>query len=88
MRSRVAMRLLSPLLDKPYFTARQAREQGVSSSTLNHYIKTGRIRRIRRGVYQAGDYYNPAAFRWQDLAEIASAMQGGGDLPDFSSCCV
>ena len=50
MRPAVVLLLLVPLLGKPYFTAREARELGVHPSALNHYVKTGRIKRISRGV--------------------------------------
>ncbi len=35
-----------------YFTARQAREHGVSSQLLNHYVRGGRYEPVRRGLYR------------------------------------
>lgn len=77
MRPAVAMLLLVPLLGKPCFTAREARELGVHPAVLNHYVKTGRIKRVGRGVYQGSDYRNPSAFRWQDLVEAVNSVKGG-----------
>ncbi len=77
MRPAIALFLLVPLLGKPYFTARDARELGVHPSVLSHYVKTGRIKRVSRGVYQGSEYHNPSAFRWQDLVEAAYSTKGG-----------
>jgi predicted transcriptional regulator of viral defense system len=77
MRPTVALLLLVPLLGKPYFTAREARELGVHPSTLNHYIKTGYIKRVSRGIYQGSEYKNPSAFRFEDLAEAVYSVKGG-----------
>jgi len=35
-----------------YFTARQAREHGVSSQLLNHHARRGRYESVRRGLYR------------------------------------
>lgn len=77
MRRAVAILLLVPLLGKPYFTAREAKELGVSPSVLNHYVKIGRIKRVSRGVYQGSEYRNLSAFRWQDLVEAVYSVKGG-----------
>lgn len=77
MRPAVALLLLVPLLGKPYFTAREARELGVHPSVLNHYVKTGHIKRVSRGVYQGSEYKNPSAFRFEDLVEAVYSVKGG-----------
>jgi|ERR1700722_574421 len=77
MRPAVALLLLVPLLGKPYFTAREARELGVHPSVLNHYIKTGQIKRVSRGIYQGSEYKNPSAFRFEDLVEAVYSVKGG-----------
>lgn len=77
MRPATAILLLIPLLGKPYFTAREAKELGVHPSTLNHYVKTGRIKRVSRGVYQGSEYRNPSAFRWKDLVEAVYSVKAG-----------
>ena len=35
-----------------YFTARQAREHGVSTQLLNHHARRGRYESVRRGLYR------------------------------------
>lgn len=77
MRSAAALLTLAPLLEKPYFTSKEARDIGVHPAVLNHYVKTGRLRRIRRGVYQSVDYQNPSAFRWEDLVGAVYSINGG-----------
>lgn len=57
----VSLLLLVSLLRKTYFTAIEARERGVPPSALNHYVKTSRIKRVSRGVYQGREYNNPSA---------------------------
>lgn len=69
---------LQPLLDKPSFTAAQARKLGVSASLLAYYIKKGMIRRLSRGIYQSIDYQgSPENFRWEDLIEAVNSIPGG-----------
>jgi predicted transcriptional regulator of viral defense system len=77
MRSPKVLILLAKLLKKPFFTSREARENGVRPAALSHYVKTGRLKRIRRGVYQSGDYQNPLAFQWEDLIAAIYSVQGG-----------
>lgn len=77
MRPAAALLLLLPLLRKPYFTAREARELGVSPSALNHYVKTGHIKRVSRGVYHGSEYKNSSAFRFEDLVEAVYSVKGG-----------
>jgi predicted transcriptional regulator of viral defense system len=77
MRPQTALNTLSPLLKKPFFTSQEAKEIGVHPSLLSHYVKTGHLKRVSRGVYQASDYQNPSAFRWEDLIEAVYAIKGG-----------
>lgn len=77
MRSTAALLVLAPLLEKPYFTSKEARDVGVHPAVLCYYVKTGRLKRIRRGVYQRIDYQNPSAFRWEDLVEVVYSVKGG-----------
>ncbi len=75
MRSAAALLILAPLLKKPYFTSKEARDIGVDPAVLGYYVKTGRLKRIQRGVYQRADYRNPAAFRWEDLVEAVYSVK-------------
>lgn len=60
------------------FTTRQAAEAGYSSQLLPHYIHTGHVTRVRRGVYRlvhfpAGEH-EPlvVAWLWSDQEGVAS----------------
>ncbi|MBI2742716.1 MAG: type IV toxin-antitoxin system AbiEi family antitoxin domain-containing protein [Chlamydiales bacterium] len=77
MRSAAALLTLASLLGKPYFTSKEARDIGVHPAVLDYYVKTGRIKRVRRGVYQRVDYHNPSAFRWEDLVEAVYSVKEG-----------
>jgi predicted transcriptional regulator of viral defense system len=75
MRPKICLKALAPLLKKPFFSSRDARAIGVSSSVLSHYVKNGKLKRIGRGLYQGSNYENPS--RWNDLAEIVHSVSGG-----------
>lgn len=77
MRPPLALLSLASLLLKPYFTSKEARTIGVHPAVLSHYVKTGRLKRIRRGLYQRIDYQNLSAFRWEDLIETVYSVKGG-----------
>lgn len=77
MRPQAYLQSLTPLLHQPSFTSKEAKLLGVSSAILAHYVKAGKLRRIRRGVYQAISYQNPEAFRWEDLIEAVRSINGG-----------
>ncbi len=68
---------LTPLLNKPCFTSKQARELGVPSSSLIYYVNNQRLKRIGRGVYQCVSYQNTKSFRWEDLLQSISSMNHG-----------
>ena len=77
MRPQAYLQSLTPLLNQPSFTAREAKQLGVSAAVLAHYVKAGKLKRIRRGVYQAASYQNLEAFRWEDLIESVRSINGG-----------
>ena len=82
MRPKICLKTLAPLLRKPFFTSGQARAIGVSSSVLCYYVNAGKLKRIRRGVYQSTEHQNPASFRWEDL------IQAVYSIPDGVACLV
>lgn len=77
MRPQTYLQSLTPLLNQPSFTSKEAKLLGVSAAVLAHYVKAGKLKRIRRGVYQAVSYQNPEAFRWEDLIESVHSINGG-----------
>lgn len=66
---------LAPLLQKPFFTTKEAKGLGISPATLNHYVKTGKLKRISRGVYQ-GSASPSYTGRWGDLIEATYSIGG------------
>ena len=77
MRPQACLQLLIPLLNQPSFTSKEARIIGVPAAVLSYYVNAGKLKRIRRGVYQANDYQNPEAFRWVDLIEAVHSINDG-----------
>lgn len=75
MRPKNCLQLISPLLRKPLFTTKEAKALGVSPATLNHYVKTGKLKRISRGVYQGANSPSYAG-RWGDLIEAIYSTGG------------
>lgn len=66
------------LLTRPSFTAKEARQLGVSTAHLGYHARRGRIRRLGRGIYQAADYRGPVEnFRWEDLIAAVNSIPGG-----------
>jgi len=77
MRPQACLQQLTPLLNQPSFTSKEAKILGVPASVLSYYVKAGKLKRIRRGVYQAIDYQNSEAFLWVDLIEAVHSINGG-----------
>lgn len=77
MRPKICLEALAPLLRQPFFTSEQARAVGVSSSVLCHYVKTGKLKRIRRGVYQSAEPQNSSSIRWEDLIQAVYSIPDG-----------
>ena len=77
MRPQACLQILTPLFNQIAFTSKEAKALGVPSAVLGYYVKKGKLKRIRRGVYQAIDYQNPEACRWADLIEAVHSIKGG-----------
>lgn len=77
MRPMSALFAIKPLLERPFFTSKEAREKGVHPSTLAYYVKTGRLKRVQRGVYQRNGCKNSYLFRWKDLIKAVYTVKGG-----------
>ncbi len=77
MRHKTHLLTLHPLLKKPFFTSKEARVLGVSSSSLAHYVRTGQLKRIGRGLYQGIEYKGSSHTRSDDLAEAVHSIPGG-----------
>ena len=68
---------LKPLLNKPYFTSREAAKLGVTASLLGYYVRVGKLKRVRRGVYQKINFQGSVDFLWEDLIEIVFSIPKG-----------
>lgn len=77
MRHKTHLFTLDPLLKKPSFTSKEARALGISSSSLAHYVRTGQLKRIGRGLYQGIEYKGSSHTRWGDLAEAVHSIPSG-----------
>lgn len=77
MKPRTSLDTLSPLLNKPFFSSKEAKALGVHPALLSYYVKTGHLKRVCRGVYQSSGYQNPLAFQWEDLIEAVYSVKGG-----------
>jgi hypothetical protein len=58
----------------PVFTAEQARDGGWSMSALKHAVATGRVRRIRRGVYCISEDTGLGEYERRDAAAVHDAV--------------
>ncbi|MDE3046262.1 MAG: type IV toxin-antitoxin system AbiEi family antitoxin domain-containing protein [Verrucomicrobiota bacterium] len=77
MRPKACLKALAPLRKRSPFSSRDARKRGVSSAALSHYVKTGKLRRVRRGMYQDAAYKNRSPSLWSDLVEAVHSVPGG-----------
>lgn len=77
MRASNSLKRLASLLKRPSFTAKEARAIGVHPALLSHYEKTGRLARLRRGVYRSPEAPTPTSMQWADLIEAALSIPNG-----------
>jgi predicted transcriptional regulator of viral defense system len=69
---------LKPLLKKNSFTAKEAKEIGVSSELLSYYVKTKRLLRLERGIYQNINYRGSSNnFEFEELEQAANIVPNG-----------
>lgn len=78
MKTPAALGAIRQLLNRPSFTAAEAKIQGVSTAHLGYYVKIGQLKRLGRGIYQSTNYKAPLEnFRWEDLIEAVNSVPGG-----------
>ena len=68
---------LKPLLKKPLFHAREAKQKGVHVSLLSYYTKKGLIEKLDRGIYRGKKAVLNVAFQWEDLILTAKSIPKG-----------
>lgn len=71
------LKQLAPLLKKPSFTSKEARKAGVHPALLSHYAKTGRLERLREGVYRSPESPVPTSMQRADLIEAVLSIPNG-----------
>lgn len=67
---------LAPLFQQPYFNSKEAKNLGIGTSLLHHYVKSGQLKWVQRGVYQYTEAA-PIGFRWQDLILAITSIPHG-----------
>jgi len=77
MRNKTALRKIDSLLKHPSFNSQDAKTCGVSSATLSHYVKTGELVRLGRGIYRKTGAHIVEDFRWEDLVEAVQKTKDG-----------
>lgn len=65
------------LLKRPVVTAQAAKGSGVSTSLLHHYVKTGVLRRVGRGLYVSAEHAPKIDFEWEELVYSVLSIPGG-----------
>lgn len=68
---------LRTLLEKPVFTAAEARGLGIHPSRLSYYVKINLIERLARGVYRGINAEVDADIKWEELVVIANGIPNG-----------
>lgn len=58
---------IESLLEKPFFTSKEAEKLGVSPSLLCYYAQQAIIHRVDKGLYQAVSGAKELDFKWEDL---------------------
>jgi|SRR5579862_841825 len=77
MKPKNALEKLKPLFRASRFTSKEAREKGVSSSTLAYYVKQNELKRIGHGVYRSMHAPFVDDFRWEEIAEAVQRVRDG-----------
>ncbi|MGE9743729.1 type IV toxin-antitoxin system AbiEi family antitoxin domain-containing protein [Bdellovibrio bacteriovorus] len=77
MKPQSALKALGGLLKAQSFTSKEAKLVGVSASTLSHYVKSGALERIGRGVYRHRDVSDVGDLRWAELMDVIHTIKGG-----------
>lgn len=65
---------LQQLLEKPVFSADEARKLGIHPSCLSYYVKLNLIARIGRGVYRSMQSELDVDVQWEDLVMTVKSV--------------
>jgi predicted transcriptional regulator of viral defense system len=73
----VKSRAIDTLLKKPLIRSDEAKAKGISTSLLNHYVKSGRLRRVGRGLYVRTDLAPQVDFEWEEMVYSVLSIPNG-----------
>lgn len=68
---------IEAILEKPVFSASEARELGVHPSLLSYYCTKGILERISRGLYRKTDRELDVPVQWEDVALTSASIPSG-----------
>jgi predicted transcriptional regulator of viral defense system len=68
---------LKKLLVQPFFTLKDAKDQGIPRWTVAYLAKKGLLERLYTGVYRAASNEPEVNFGWENLALIAASIPKG-----------
>jgi len=77
MRKHKYLYKLQPFLNRPFFTAKEAKKAGIPSYELSYFCKICIIERITRGIYKSVEYDLKVDFQLEELVLIASSISKG-----------
>jgi predicted transcriptional regulator of viral defense system len=77
MKPKNALEKIETLLLATNFTAKEAKQCGVSVETLAYYAKAGQIERLGRGLYRGIHAPTIQSFQWEDLVTAVRSIENG-----------
>ena len=77
MRKNIYLDKLQSFLNRPFFTAKEAKKSGIPSYELSYFCKIGILERIGRGIYKSVDYELNVDFHLEELVSIVLSVSNG-----------
>lgn len=74
---RVVRNQVEELLKRSIIRAAEAKRKGISTSLLNHYVKSGVLERVGRGLYLNKQKTPDVTFQWEELAYTVLSIPNG-----------
>lgn len=71
------LKKLSPLLQKPSFSLKEAEDRGIPRQAIWYLAKKGVLERIAPGYYRSAEYDSEDGYQWENLASTASTLPKG-----------
>lgn len=77
MRQSKYIKQLEPLLGMPFFTTKEAIQNGIPRHALAYFVQRGILERVYTGTYRSPHYIPKVDFEWEHLAQIAASISDG-----------